>query len=92
MRSRGTARKKTHGITLKHLMQTIYIQRFEAGMHPITFIIFHIYYFISGEAKGCGVGVECGGWMVTALLYADDAVLMAEDAKQAKRGLKVLEE
>ena len=30
--------------------------------------------------------------MVTALLYADDAVLMAEDAKQAKRGLKVLEE
>ena len=30
--------------------------------------------------------------MVSALLYADDAVLMAEDEKQVKSGLKVLEE
>ena len=42
--------------------------------------------------RGAGVGVECGGRMITALLYADDAVLMAEDEKQVKRGLKVLEE
>ena len=40
----------------------------------------------------------CGGWggvwgrMVSVLLYADDAVLMAEDEKQVKSGLKVLEE
>ena len=40
----------------------------------------------------------CGGWggvwgrMVSALLYADDAVLMAEDEKKVKSGLKVLEE
>ena len=39
-----------------------------------------------------GVGVECGGWMVTALLYANDPVLIAEDEKQVKRGFKVLEE
>ena len=39
-----------------------------------------------------GVGVECGGRMVSALLYANDAVLMAEDEKQVKSGLKVLEE
>ena len=30
--------------------------------------------------------------MVTALLYADDAVLLAEHEEQVKRGLKVLEE
>ena len=30
--------------------------------------------------------------MVTALLYADDAVLLAENEEQVKRGLKVLEE
>ena len=39
-----------------------------------------------------GVGVECRGRMVTALLYADDAVLLAEDEVQVKRGLKALAE
>ena len=29
--------------------------------------------------------------MVTALLYADDAVLLAENEEQVKRGLKMLE-
>ena len=29
--------------------------------------------------------------MVTALLYADDVVLIAEDEKQVKKGLKALE-
>ena len=32
------------------------------------------------------------GQMVTALLYADVAVLLAENEEQVKRGLKVLEE
>ena len=44
------------------------------------------------KLRGAGVGVECGGQKVAALLYADDAVLMAEDENQVKRGLKVLEE
>ena len=44
------------------------------------------------KLRGAGVGVECRGWMVTALLYAYDAVLLAENEEQVKRGLKVLEE
>ena len=43
------------------------------------------------KLRGAGVGVECRGRMVTALLYADDAVLLAENEEQVKRGLKVLE-
>ena len=44
------------------------------------------------KLRGAGVGAECRGRMVTALLYADDAVLLAENEEQVKRGLKVLEE
>ena len=44
------------------------------------------------KLRGAGVGVECRGQMVTTLLYADDAVLLAENEEQVKRGLKVLEE
>ena len=44
------------------------------------------------KLRGAGVGVECRVRMVTALLYADDAVLLAENEEQVKRGLKVLEE
>ncbi len=44
------------------------------------------------KLRGAGVGFECRGRMVTALLYADDAVLLAENEEQVKRGLKVLEE
>ena len=61
-------------------------------MCSITIIIFLICQFFSGEAKGCGGWVECRVWMVTTLLYADDAVLLAENEEQVKRGLKVLEE
>ena len=42
------------------------------------------------KLRGVGVGVECRGRIVTALLYADDAVLLAEDEVQVKRGLKAL--
>ena len=44
------------------------------------------------KLRGAGVGVECRGQMVTTLLYADDAVILAENEEQVKRGLKVLEE
>ena len=44
------------------------------------------------KLRGAGIGFECRGWMVTALLYADDAVLLAENEEQVKRGLKVLED
>ena len=44
------------------------------------------------KLRGVGVGVECWGRMVTALLYADDAVLLAEDEVQVKRVLKALAE
>ena len=56
-----------------------------------SYIYVYIYSLVE-RLRGAGVGVECGGRMITALLYADDAVLMAEDEKQVKRGLKVLEE
>ena len=39
-----------------------------------------------------GLVLSAGWRMVTALLYADDAVLLAENEEQVKRGLKVLEE
>ena len=44
------------------------------------------------KLRGAGVGVKCRGQMVTALLYADDAVVLAEDEVQVNRGLKVLAE
>ena len=44
------------------------------------------------KLRGVGVGVQSRGRMVTALLYADDAVLLAKNEEQVKRGLKVLEE
>ena len=62
-------------------------------MCPITIIIF--LFVNSLVEKLTGVEVESRGWMVTALLYADDAddaVLLAENEEQVKRGLKVLEE
>ena len=40
------------------------------------------------KLRGAEVGVECRGQMVTTLLYADDAVLLAENEEQVKRGLE----
>ena len=34
------------------------------------------------KLRGAGIGVECRGWIVTALLYADDAVLFAENEEE----------
>ena len=56
-------------------------------------LLFSLYLTLLVEKlRGVGVGVECRGRMVTALLYADVAVLLAENEEQVKRGLKVLEE
>ncbi len=44
------------------------------------------------KLKAAGVGVECRGWLVSALLYADDAVLFAEDEEGMRVGLGVLSE
>ena len=42
------------------------------------------------ELKAAGVGVECRGRLVTALLYADDAVLFAEDEEGVRLSLYIL--
>ena len=42
--------------------------------------------------KGAEVGVKCGSQLISVLLYADDAVIMAEDEKSMKRGLETLAE
>ena len=44
------------------------------------------------KLRGAGVGVECRRRLVTVLLYTENAVLLAENEEQVKRGLKVLEE
>ena len=44
------------------------------------------------KLKAAGVGVECRGRLITALLYADDAVLVAEDEGQMRVSLGVLSE
>ena len=40
--------------------------------------------------KKAGVGIECRGQRVAALLYADDMVLFAEDEKIMRLGLRIL--
>ena len=39
-----------------------------------------------------GVGVECRGRLITALLYADDAVLFVESEEEMRLSLGVLSE
>ena len=44
------------------------------------------------KLKEAEVGVRCGGQLVSALLYADDAVIFAENEELMRRGLDVLAE
>ena len=44
------------------------------------------------KLNAAGVGVECRGRLVSALLYADDAVLFAEDEEGMRVSLGVLSE
>ena len=43
------------------------------------------------ELKKAGVGIDCRGQRVAALLYADDMVLFAEDEKIMRLGLRILQ-
>ena len=38
------------------------------------------------------MGVKCRGQLISELLYADDAVILAEDEKSMKHGLDTLAE
>ena len=40
--------------------------------------------------KEVEVGAKCGGKLISVLLYADDAVIFAEDEKSMRLGLDVL--
>ena len=42
------------------------------------------------KLKAAGVGVECRGRLITALLYADDAVLFADNEEGMRVSLEVL--
>ena len=44
------------------------------------------------KLKEAEVGVKCREQLISVLLYADDAVILAEDEKLLKRGLEVLME
>ena len=44
------------------------------------------------KLKGAEVGVKCGDQLISVLMYADDAVIVAEDEKSMKRGLETLAE
>ena len=44
------------------------------------------------KLKEAGVGVKCRGQLISVLLYADDAVILAEDEKSMKHGLNTLVE
>ena len=43
------------------------------------------------KLKAAGVGVECRGRLVAALLYADDAVLCAENEEGLRSSLGVVQ-
>ena len=59
----------------------------------LSLLLFSLYVnSLVEKLRGAGVGVECRGQMVTTLLHADDAVMLAENEEQVKRGLKVLKE
>ena len=44
------------------------------------------------KLKEAKVGVMCRGQLISALLYADDAVIFAEDEELIRRGLDILAE
>ena len=59
-------------------------------MHHIT-LSFSLYINLLVEKlRGAGLGVNCTGRMGIALLYVDDAVLLAEDEEQVKQSLRVI--
>ena len=47
---------------------------------------------IIARLKEAEVGVKCGSKLISVLLYADDAVIFAEDERSMRLGLDVLME
>ena len=65
---------------------------FTPRLCPLT-LLFSLYInSLVEKLKVAGVGVECRGRLVSALLYADDAVLFAEDEEGMRVSLGVLSE
>ena len=57
-------------------------------LSPLLFLLY-INSLVS-KLKEAEVGVKCGKQLISALLYADDAVILAEDKNLMRRGLEVL--
>ena len=58
-------------------------------------MLFSLYYTINSlisKLKEADVGEMCRGQLISALLYADDAVTFAEDEELMRRGLDILAE
>ncbi len=51
-----------------------------------------VYYIHVYNLKEAEVGVKCGSQVIPVLLYADDAVILAEDERSMRRGLDTLAE
>ena len=59
-------------------------------LSPLLFSL-HITSLVK-KLRVAGVGVECRGRLITALLYAGDAVLFAESEEETRLRLRVLSE
>ena len=55
---------------------------------PLLFSLF--INLVAARLKEAEVGVKCGSKLIFMLLYADDAVILAEDEKSMRLGLDVL--
>ena len=60
---------------------------FEARVHSVSSVILTFHQLNSRKVE---VGVNCGSKLISMLLYADDAVIFAEDETSVRLGLDVL--
>ena len=58
-------------------------------MHSVSSVIL-AFHQLASSRKFEGVGVTCGTKLISMLLYADDAVIFAEDEKSMRLGLDLL--
>ena len=61
-------------------------------MHFVTFVVLTVHKLLVGCLKEAGVGVECSGQSIAALLYADDMELFADDEEAMCPSLRMLQE
>ena len=70
--------------------------RVECGLRQgciLSPLLFSLYVnSLVSKLKEAEVGVRCGGKLISALLYADDTVIFAENEELMRRGLDVLAE